>query len=111
MNIYSVSCYQNKVLKNADAVPEGLRSKLANLIKEAYESNDKLTKVATTLAAISDGVVGARYAIEHVVPATKDLRCVLDKLEENVDRKDWPYPSYEQLLLSRNSRSEIIIKE
>lgn len=93
--------YQNRVLQNASAVPAGIQKKLSQLIHNSYELTEKLNESITKLSSISDEAEGARYAVKAVVPLTKELRKSLDALEDAVERKSWPYPSYEQLLLSR----------
>jgi len=94
--------YQNRV-RTAGA-PQGLADKLSQLINTAYNLNETLTDSCAHLSGLSDEREGARYAVKNTGPAMKKLRVALDALEDVVDRKEWPYPSYEELLLSRNSR-------
>lgn len=91
--------YQNRVNQNSNA--SGLQKKLSTLINSSFDLTEKLSEACAKLSSISDETEGARYAVKTVVPLTKELRKALDALEDIVDRKDWPYPSYEELLLSR----------
>jgi glutamine synthetase len=93
--------YQNRVHQNGSLVPQGLQKKLSALITSAYENTEKLSEACAQLSSISDEIEGARYGAKIVVPLTKELRKSLDALEDIVDRKEWPYPAYEELLLSR----------
>lgn len=93
--------YQNRILQNASAVPAGIQKKLSQLLNNAYELTEKLHEACAKLSATSDEIEGARFAVKTVVPLTKDLRKALDALEDVVDRREWPYPNYEELLLSR----------
>jgi len=94
--------YLNRV--RAAGGPAGLQDKLSKLINEAYSVNDQVTASCSHLSGLGDEKDGARYAVNTLGPQVKLLRGALDSLEDIVDRKEWPYPSYEELLLSRNSK-------
>jgi glutamine synthetase len=91
--------YQNRVIQNGNT--PALQKKLSALINTSYDLTEELSEACSKLSSISDETEGARFAVKTVVPLTKELRKSLDALEDVVDRKDWPYPSYEELLLSR----------
>jgi len=94
--------YQKRVTEAAG--PKGLQTKLSKLVEDAFQLSEKLSSVCAQLSAMSDEVESARFALKSVIPATKELRTALDSLEDIVDRREWPYPSYEELLLSRNAK-------
>ena len=54
---------------------------------------DGVKQQENTLAA-------ARYYRDRVFPAMQSLRTVVDEMESLCDAKDWPFPSYGEILFS-----------
>jgi glutamine synthetase len=98
--------YQNEVLKNADSVPSALRVSLKELIESAYKATAELKESSKTLTSIANLQAAAEFGAGDVKQRMRDLRVVLDNIEEIVDQKFWPIPTYEQILLTRHKRTE-----
>ena len=54
------------------------------------------------LGGFTDSLELARFYHDSVLSEMKALRCAVDELEVNTDRKFWPMPSYGDLLFSVN---------
>lgn len=59
---------------------------------------DILEKVWTELNSIEDTLQGAKFARDTVLPQMKACRTESDALEEIIDNRRWPLPSYEEML-------------
>ncbi len=92
------------VAAKKSAVP-GLECKSETaLIMEVTALIDKLEAAVTELekaVALSAEYTGsdlAHYTRNAIIPAMDDVRSVSDSLELIVDQKDWPYPTYGEML-------------
>ena len=72
--------------------------KTANLIDEAQEALDHLREIVDQAQKITDVKKLAFYYKDTVVPAMDALRAPCDRLETIVDKKAWPFPTYEDML-------------
>eukprot|EP01126_Amoeba_proteus_P060545 TRINITY_DN8018_c0_g1_i2.p1 TRINITY_DN8018_c0_g1~~TRINITY_DN8018_c0_g1_i2.p1 ORF type:complete len:448 (+),score=105.55 TRINITY_DN8018_c0_g1_i2:1022-2365(+) len=91
--------YKSRVHKSGILKP--LEKNLSSLVGEAYELSEKLDDGVKKVRTFKDEVEAARFGSNQLVPLMKQLRGVLDGLEDVVDRTCWPYPSCEDMLLSR----------
>ncbi len=73
---------------------QGLNEELAELKK----SRDALADVLKKGQTISGNKEKAFYFYENVAPHMVSLRAPADRLETMVDREDWPFPVYSDLL-------------
>ncbi len=72
--------------------------KIADRIDEAQTALDALRDVEETATAMPDGKERAFYYKDIVKPAMAALRRPCDELEKLVDKKAWPFPTYEDLM-------------
>ena len=79
---------------------ESLVKKLSVLTGELYQKTEKLEKVLTQTAAITDPEKSAVAYYEDVFAAMQDLRATADALEDITSAEYWPYPSYAELLFN-----------
>lgn len=104
----AVESYSAKVAKNASAkkaiLPDvelkaetELLKKLTDLTDELYNRVGKLEKTVQESKKL-EGSALAHYSREHILPLMDEVRVPADKLELIVDRKDWPYPTYGEML-------------
>jgi glutamine synthetase len=85
----------------AGATAQELRArKIAELLAAVSEESDRLEKALSGAQEIEEPVARARAYRESVVPRMETLRTKVDTLEKLVDRKHWPFPTYEDLLFS-----------
>jgi glutamine synthetase len=98
--------YQNEVLKNADSIPKGLKQHLKDSIEHAYKATNELKDSVKKLVAFSDLQQAAQHGATETKQKMRELRAVLDQIEETVDQKFWPIPTYEQILLTRHKKTE-----
>ncbi|HRS02898.1 MAG TPA: glutamine synthetase III [Treponema sp.] len=83
----------------AVSAPQEKRAKrIAELLNEVTEETDKLEKVLTEAQETEDVFIQAKVYREKVVSQMANLRSKVDSLEKLVDKKAWPFPSYEELL-------------
>jgi glutamine synthetase len=66
----------------------------ANKLHETMEHFEHSSKDLTSLQK-------AEYASNNFVPKSFDLRKTLDQLECLIPKKDWPFPSYEDILFNK----------
>ena len=59
---------------------------------------DKLEQVWDELKNIKDSLEAARFARDRVLPCMRGCRSEADALEELVENRRWPLPSYEEML-------------
>ncbi len=72
--------------------------RMAELLSELAEATGKLEKALESAQAVEEPLARAKTHRESVVPRMDELRLVGDELELLVDKKAWPFPSYEDLL-------------
>ena len=78
-----------------------MTSELTEVTKELAamkKALDELTKEEEKARSISEPRKRAYYCKDKVVPAMTALRTPADKLEMLVDKNDWPFPTYADLL-------------
>jgi len=98
--------YQNLILEHPAEVPATIKERLKDAIAKAVAATEALREKEEKLAEIlEEDKKAARYSVDSVVPAMKETRDQLDKLEDLVCHKFWPLPSYEEMLLSRHVRN------
>ena len=109
----AVSAFSGELAKNAAAklavCPEidlsyerGLCKKLGILCAEALGHLERLEEQMQRLGEFTDSLELARFYHDSVLSEMKSLRCAVDELEVNTDRKFWAMPSYGDLLFSVN---------
>ncbi len=87
-------------LKN---VPEGSRA-AAGVSREVSDMTDKLYDALQVLREQNEAQGGeevhekAYHMRDHVLPAMREVRTVADRLENMIDFKLWPLPTYRQML-------------
>jgi len=103
----AVSAYAGSLARDASSLaaigavsaPQEKRAKkIAELLNEVTEETDKLEKVLTEAQETEDAFIQAKAYREKVVSQMAVLRSKVDSLEKLVDKKAWPFPSYEELL-------------
>jgi glutamine synthetase len=77
-----------------------LINKLSALAKNLYASIDILEKDALNTQKGANSLEVARYYREKIFFDMQALREDCDKLETLVDKNDWPFPTYADLLYS-----------
>jgi glutamine synthetase len=103
----AVSAYAGALARDAaslaaigavSAPQEKKTKRIAELLNEMNEETDKLEKVLTEAQETEDAFVQAKTYREKVVSQMAVLRSKVDSLEKVVDKKAWPFPTYEELL-------------
>ena len=79
-----------------------MHSVLSGQINRAYELTEKLSKTTQAGSKIDDVKKRARFSLEETLPAMSKLRETLDDIEGRVDRKDWPFATYQELLFNKH---------
>lgn len=74
-----------------------LVSEISSLIDSLDEAVTELEKVTADTASY-EGSALAHYTAGHLVPAMAEVRKYADELELIVDQKEWPYPTYGEML-------------
>ena len=77
-------------------------STLSGLVSDAIERTEKLHDAAKEMQRIDDYRARARFALEKTLPAMGTLRESLDQIEGRVDAKEWPFPTYQQMLFQKH---------
>ena len=77
-----------------------LLSKISNGLQNAYDTKINLEKVLEHTKSIEDCTELSMYYMEKVLPLMEEARDIIDSIEVDMDRKDWPVPSYGDLLYS-----------
>ncbi len=86
----SVSClYEEKTIE-----------KLSSLCNEIYEKLGELREIVSESERIYDSQKLSRFCCDNIIPAMDNLRAPVDEAEEITCEKNWPYPSYGDLLFS-----------
>ena len=73
---------------------------LSSLLSCLSDRLDALESAVIRVKDISDFYENACAYRDCIIPAMNELRAVVDELETKVDRKEWPLPSYGELLFS-----------
>jgi len=92
----------SKVCAHPEAVPKTRVDKLKSLTNSITVGADKLAEKAKHLQSLGYGLDAAKYALKEVVSQMRDVRHAADDLENIVDHKLWPLPSYEDMLYERH---------
>jgi len=82
----------------ATSVERELLEKSSSLLAETSGALKKLIDADEYATSMPEGEKQARYYYEKVVPAMAALRRPVDELERMVDKKDWPMPSYGDMM-------------
>ena len=82
----------------ATSVERELLEKCSSLLAETSGALKKLIDADEYATSMPEGEKQARYYYEKVVPAMAALRRPVDELERMVDKKDWPMPSYGDMM-------------
>ncbi len=104
----AVESYSAKVAKNVSVkraiLPEAkltaeteLLKNLTALADELYAKVEKLEKAVKDSKSL-EGSELAHYSREKILPLMDEVRVPADGLELIVDREDWPYPTYGEML-------------
>jgi len=96
--------YQNVLLENSDSVPKALKEQIKGLIESAHTATNKLKNETKLMGNIPVLLDQAKHAVNNVKRCAGDLRIFLDSLEEVVGQEYWPYPTYEEILLTRHKK-------
>jgi glutamine synthetase len=75
-----------------------LKAELSGLVDELVEAIFVLEAANADHPEDEEGMIGARYVQETVVPAMEDVRSVADRLEKVVPDDLWPLPKYSEIL-------------
>ncbi|MCR5647672.1 MAG: hypothetical protein K6F81_05255, partial [Acholeplasmatales bacterium] len=77
-----------------------LLNKISNELKSAYETKLELETKLSKASEITDCTKLSMYYRETILPIMEKARDIIDGIELDVDSKDWPVPSYGDLLYS-----------
>jgi glutamine synthetase len=77
-----------------------LLNKISNELKAAYETKNELAAKLAKTSEISDCTELSMYFRNTILPLMEKARDIIDGIELDVDSKDWPVPSYGDLLYS-----------
>lgn len=73
--------------------------KIATNMENLLKASERLTHAMEKAANLEEDVQEQAFACSReIVPAMKEVRKYGDVLEKLVDKRNWPYPSYEDLL-------------
>ncbi len=79
-------------------VQSDILKQVSDLLVETQNALEALKEITDKAAAMEEGEEQARFYHFDVVPAMDALRAPVDKLEMIIDKKDWPMPSYGDLI-------------
>ena len=107
--IPAVNAYIGEVAKGAAAkasfipganceVEEDIIEKLSDLNARAYAYVEVLKEADKAAIAVCDVEQRAEVCRDRVVPAMKELRAVVDAMEEMTSSEFWPMPTYSDLM-------------
>ena len=77
-----------------------LLNKISDELKAAYEAKNELAAKLAKTSEISDCTELSMYFRNTILPLMEKARDIIDGIELDVDSKDWPVPSYGDLLYS-----------
>ena len=75
-------------------------SRLSVLADQIYERTGEVEKAVISLANASDIIAESAAIRDDLLPKMGELRAAVDEAETLVSSKDWPYPSYGDMLFS-----------
>jgi len=75
-------------------------SRLSVLADQIYERTGEVEKAVISLADASDIIAESAAIRDDLLPKMGELRAAVDEAETLVSSKDWPYPSYGDMLFS-----------
>ena len=75
-------------------------SELSELIKNMKASINELENAVINMKGIKDFKERAVYIKDNIIKVMNSLRKIVDEVESKVDFKDWPIPTYVDLLFS-----------
>ena len=105
----ALSSYTNKLAitinnKKSLNIDTSYENEVLNIINagliEAYNVKNTLNTRVINARTIVDFEKRGMYYRNEVLPLMEKARDIIDKLENNVDKKEWPVPSYGDLLYS-----------
>ena len=73
-------------------------SQLNTLLGRLFEKTDALQRALDRCEAVEDLKERAQFTHDQLLAAMDELRQVSDTMEVIVGEKDWPLPSYTQML-------------
>ncbi len=97
-NRYLAFLLSEKATGKVPLYVEETAKEIATLIDEAYRATKDLEKKAEPVKSCQPAHEKAAYAHDVLLPAMGKLRSPLDRLELLVDKRQWPLPSYGDLL-------------
>jgi len=79
-------------------------NKISKLVDSGFKNTDALADAAEKLEhhIESDVKKAARFSVDTVIPAMLATRDILDNLEKLVPSKNWPMPSYQDILFKQH---------
>jgi len=83
-----------------NAYEVGYTSKLSALTSGISDAVRVLDEKVIAAQGIEATEAAAKFCRSDVFPAMQTLRCLVDELETNVSSKEWPIPSYTDLLFT-----------
>lgn len=86
----------------ANAGVQRAMSSLNGFISEAYETTETLVKHGIRLHDLENERERARWAVDTVLPEMAKLRDALDNIEGRMDAREFPFPSYQQMLFHKH---------
>ncbi len=75
-----------------------LLSDISTELSKAQKALKELTRLEAEALHVEDGEPKARFYHDIITPAMQELRSPIDRLEDLVDKKIWPLPSYGDLM-------------
>jgi glutamine synthetase len=75
-------------------------SRLSVLADQIYERTGAVEKAIISLADASDIIAESAAIRDELLPKMGELRAAVDEAETLVSSKEWPYPSYGDMLFS-----------
>ena len=75
-------------------------NKISTELSKAFDVKMNLEKTLAGAKDIQDCTELSMYYREKVLPLMEDVRSIIDGIELDVDAKDWPVPSYGDILYS-----------
>ncbi len=107
----AVTAYSEKLSETASAkkalnaslacsYETGVISRLSYLADRIYERAGEVEKAVISLADAEDIMAESAAIRDRLIPGMGELRAAVDEAETIVSSKDWPYPSYGDMLFS-----------
>ena len=79
---------------------EKLLARVNLAVSRLSDGIEALNSAVINIPKARDAYTKAAYMRDTVLPAMAALRAAADELETMIDRKDWPFPTYAELLFS-----------